>query len=142
MTLLLFHLVPTPTVTINSGNITVGSDVILTCTVGLDPAVDVSVTVTTVWTGPAGFMNTATAQSVMGSTATYTSTVMVSSFGRNQSGNYNCAATISPTNLLTTDSDPKSGMARVTVGKAKSTCALMRERVLNIIYKSVWKVTC
>ena len=144
--LLFFHLVPAPTVTITSGNITVGSDVILMCTVDLDPAVDVSVTVDTVWSGPDGFMNTTTAQPVMGSTATYTSTARVSSFGRNQSGNYSCEATISPTNMLTTDRNSKSGMAVVTVGKAKSTCTLMRERdterVLNIIYESVWKVTC
>ena len=123
-----YYLVPTPTVTINNGNITVGFDVTLTCTVDLDPAVDVPVTVNTVWTGPDGFRTANTAQPVMGSNSTYTSRARVGSFGRNQSGNYNCAATISPTNLLTTDSDPKSGMARVTVGKANSTCALMTGR--------------
>ena len=74
-----------------------GSDVNLTCTVELSPAVDVPVTVTTVWTGPDGFMTTNTTQTVMGSNTTYTSVVMVSSFGRNQSGNYTCTATISST---------------------------------------------
>ena len=56
---------------------------------------DVPVTVNTVWTGPDGFMATNTAQPVMGSTTTYTSTAIVTSFGRNQSGNYTCMATVS-----------------------------------------------
>ena len=50
----------------------------------------------TVWTGPDGFMTTNTAQPVMGSTTTYASTAIVSSFGRDQSGVYTCTATASP----------------------------------------------
>ena len=101
----------------------IGSDVTLTCTVELSPAVDVSVTVNTVWTGPDGFMTTNTAQPVMGSTTTYTSTAMVSSFGRNQSGVYNCMATVSSTSSFLTDSGPQSETARVTVGKVDNLCA-------------------
>ena len=74
-----------------------GSAVTLTCTVELSPAVDVPVTVNTVWTGPDGFMTTNTAQPVIGSNTTYTSVVIVSSFGINQSGNYTCTATVSST---------------------------------------------
>ena len=75
-----------------------GSAVTLTCTVELSPAGYVPVTVNTVWTGPDGFMtNTSTAQPVMGSNTAYTSVVVVSSFGRNQSGNYTCTATVSST---------------------------------------------
>ena len=66
----------------------------LTCTVEISPAVDVPVTVTTVWTGPAGFMTTNTAHPVMGSTTTYSSTIMVSSFGTYISRNYTCTATV------------------------------------------------
>ena len=94
----------------------VGSDISLSCTVDLDPAVNVPVTVTTVWTGPAGFMTTTTAQPVMGSTTTYTSTAMVSSFGRDQSGVYNCTATVSSTSSFITSS-MASASTRVTVGK-------------------------
>ena len=65
----------------------VGSDVTLTCSVELSPAVDVPVAVNTVWTGPDVFMP---AQAAIGSTTTFTSTATVSSFGRNQSGVYNC----------------------------------------------------
>ena len=89
--------VPAPTsVTVTNGSVNVGSTVTLTCTVELSPAVDVPVTVNTVWTGPDGFMTTNTAQPVMGSTTTYTSTAMVSSFGRDQSGDYTCTATVRP----------------------------------------------
>ena len=73
-------------------------------------------TVTTVWTRPAGFMTAATAQSVMGSTTTYTSTAMVSSFGRDESGEYTCTATVTPTSPFFS-SNSGSGMARVTVGE-------------------------
>ena len=97
----------------------VGSDVTLTCTVELSPSVDVPVTVNTVWTGPDGFMTTNTAQTVMGSTTTYTSTAMVSSFGRNQSGSYMCSATVNSTNTYVTTSEPKLGSSRVTSGEVK-----------------------
>ena len=99
----------------------VGSDVTLTCTVELDPAVNVPVTVHTMWTGPNGFMAVDNiSQPLMESTgtvlATYTSTTMISSFGRDQSGVYECTATVSSTSLFI-DSNSQLGMARLTVGK-------------------------
>ena len=95
----------------------VGSTITLICTVELSPAVDGPVTVNTVWTGPAGFSTTNTAQAMAGSTTTYTSTAMVSSFGRDQSGNYSCAATVSSTShsSFLVDSTTSSSI-RVTVG--------------------------
>ena len=93
----------------------VGSAITLTCTVELNPAVDVPVTVTTVWTGPAGFMTTNTAQPVMGSTTTYTSTAMVNSFGRDQSGVYTCEATLS-SDTSVIGGMAVSGMKRITIG--------------------------
>ena len=105
--------------TVTNGSVNVGSTLILTCTVELSPAVDVPVTVNTVWTGPDGFMTTNTAQSVMGSNTTYISTAMVSSFGRNQSGDYTCTATVSSTSSFLTNSMGSSS-TRVTVGKASN----------------------
>ena len=72
----------------------------------------------TMWTGPDGFMTTSTAQPVMGSNTTYTSTAMVSSFGRDQSGMYNCTAVISamPSNSFFADG-VLSGTARISVGE-------------------------
>ena len=91
--------VPAPTsVTVTNGSVNVGSTVTLTCTVELSPAVDVPVTVNTVWTGPDGFMTTNTAQTVIGSTTTYTSTTIVS---RERSGNYTCTATVAPNSAST-----------------------------------------
>ena len=90
--------------------------VTLTCTVELSPSVDVSVTVNTVWTGPDNLNTTIMAQQ-MGSTTTYTSTAMVSSFGRDQSGNYTCTATVSSTSQFIMNSMASTQPTRVTVGK-------------------------
>ena len=114
-------LVPSPiSVTVVSdlrSPVVVGSNVSLTCTVELSPSVDVSVTVNTVWTGPAGFMATNTAQPVMGSTTTYTSTVMLNSFETSQSGQYNCTANISSTSSFLTDSSPQCGTSKITASE-------------------------
>ena len=94
----------------------IGSNVTLTCTVELSPAVDVPVTVNTVWTGPAGFRTTNTAQPVMGSSTTYITTAIVRSFGRDRSGNYTCTATVSsmfPVLSFSSQSEP----VLITTGK-------------------------
>ena len=83
----------------------------------LSPSVDVPVTVTTVWTGPARFMAMNTSEPVAGSTATYNSTVMLSSFERDQSGEYNCTVTISSMSSFIINSVSSSSTTRVTVGK-------------------------
>ena len=77
----------------------VGSNVMLTCTVELSPAVDVPVTVYTVWTGPDGLELMTNGPDVDSNTTytgntTYTSSIMIISFGRNDSGNYTCTATV------------------------------------------------
>jgi hypothetical protein len=72
----------------------IGSSISLICSIELSQAVDVSVTVNTVWSGPDGFAITNTAQSVMGSYTNYTSVVNVSSFGRRASGNYTCNSSV------------------------------------------------
>ena len=65
----------------------IGTDVILTCIVELTLTVDAPVSVNTVWTGPDGVTLSPTSP-VMESLTRYTSTAMVNSFGRAQSGNY------------------------------------------------------
>ena len=95
----------------------VPSDVTLTCTVMLSSAVTVPVNVTTVWTGPAGFMTNTTAQPVNGSTTTYSSTAMVSSFGRDQSGVYNCTATVTSMSPFLRISNAHSGTTSINIGK-------------------------
>ena len=93
----------------------VGSIVTLTCTVVLPDYVD-GLTVNTEWTGPIGFSENGMAQR-MGSTSTYTSTAMVSSFGRDQSGNYTCTATVSSTSSFLTGTGSHSGTVHVSVGE-------------------------
>ena len=108
---------PTPSVAVMNSSFTAGSNVTLTCTVVLSQAVDVPVTVNTVWTGPNGFMENIPAGRV-GSTTTYTSTAMVSSFGRDQSGVYTCTATVSSTSSFISSSIGSASI-RVTVGKGE-----------------------
>ena len=93
------------------GNIT------LFCTVELSPAVDVPVTVNTVWTGPAEFSTNNTAQPVIESTTTYISAAVVRPFGRDQSGNYTCTATVSSLSHNIFSSTSQSGREVITTGK-------------------------
>jgi hypothetical protein len=59
--------------------------------VELSPVVDVPMTLNIVWSGPDGFTATNTSESYPG-VITHASTIMINSFGRNESGNYICAA--------------------------------------------------
>ena len=88
----------------------------------LDSSVNVPVTVNTEWTGPDNFNRNIMAQQ-MGSTTTYTSTVMVRSFGRDQSGNYTCTATVRSNSPYIGDSTSQSSTQIVTVGGFKH-CAV------------------
>ena len=118
MTLSCF-IVPAPSsVTVTSDQANPLAERTLSCTVVLDPSVDVPVTVNTVWTGPDNFNRNIMAQQ-MGSTTTYTSTVTVSSFGRDQSGNYTCTATVSsasPSPFIT-GNPSMSGTSMISVGE-------------------------
>ena len=112
----------------------IGANVTLTCTVELSPAVDVPVTVNTVWTGPTRLMSNNTAQPVMGSAtmATYTSTAIVRSFERDQSGNYTCTATVSSVSPFITTSS-LSGVTSVTTGNIRFTAYLIHIIIIIII---------
>ena len=93
-----------------------GANITLTCTVDLDPAVDVPVTVNTVWTGPDG-VTISTTHPVIVNLTRYTSTLMVSSFGRNESGVYNCTATV--TSNLSLSETTATMKAIITVGRLR-----------------------
>ena len=97
-----------------------GSDVTLTCAVELSPAVDIPVTINVVLTRPDGFMRASIAQSVMGSSTNYTSTFMISPFGRSDSGIYVCAAASAvslPSNAYISGSSAVTHSLRVTIGE-------------------------
>ena len=92
----------------------------LTCTVELSTLVNYQMTVKTVWTGPDGldFMNNSSVQPAVAREAiNYTSTVMIASFGRSQSGIYTCTANVSDVNDVETQILVLSERKRITVGK-------------------------
>ena len=76
---------------------------------------DVPVTVNTVWTGPLGVM-LSPAIFMMENLTRYTSTVVVNSFRRSQSGNYTCIAAINSP-LLFNQSQETSNELTLTTGK-------------------------
>ena len=94
----------------------IGSAIILTCIVHveLSPAVDVPMTLNTVWTGPEGFMAANTSHPVM---TTYTTTTMINSFGRNESGIYTCAAALSFSTIYLINGTAITDSVQVTTGK-------------------------
>ena len=118
--IIIIIIVRVPMVTITSDPVSpvqpVGTNVTLTCNVELDRLVDVPVTVNTVWTGPDNLNRNIITQR-MGNTTTYTSTVKVSSFGRNQSGDYTCTATVSSMSSFIISPSPQSATSRITVGE-------------------------
>ena len=86
----------------------------LTCTVELNPAVDVPVTATTEWSGPERtmFLPDKMVPAVMVNLTTYTSTVTID-VARN--GSYICQATV-------TSSGTISGLTNITVGMCLFLC--------------------
>ena len=72
----------------------------LTCTVELNPAVDVSVTVSTKLINQTVSSLTATTQIASDLTDIYTTTTVISLFGRNWSGVYTCTATVSQVSMF------------------------------------------
>ena len=97
----------------------IGSSITLTCTVELSPAVDVPLTVNAVWSGPYG-VTILPNNTIMWNLTVYISTAMISSFGREQFGEYSCNTSISATSPKTflLSSATVTGTARITVGKA------------------------
>ena len=93
----------------------------LTCTVNIElsPQANTTVILNIVWTGPTDrFTTINTSQTIMGSSTTYTSTAMVSSFGRNESGIYTCTASLSSSNnLYLSNSSAMSTSIQVTTGE-------------------------
>ena len=118
----LSHLVPPPTaVTVTAspdGTIFTGSSLTLTCSIELSEAVNIAVTVNTVWSGPSGtqFTTTTSVASMLTAT-TYTSTATISSVETSDSGEYTCTATVrSTSNSFVLASGGATGSTSVTVG--------------------------
>ena len=80
----------------------IGYNVTLKCSVHI-PAVDIPLTLERVLTGPDEFMTTMNiSQPILGSISmTHTTRVVISSFGREQSGSYTCTANLHLSSLST-----------------------------------------
>lgn len=110
---------PNPVVVITSTPVSpirpVGSAVTLTCTMDLSPLVDIPVAMTAQFSGPAGVAIIPVTRSVMENATRYTSTVMVRSFGRNQSGEYTCMANVESNSIIIIS----GGMDSITIGTGR-----------------------
>ena len=93
-----FFLVPSPRVTITTPNpvVLVGGSINFTCNVTLDPSVDSTVMVTSTWTAPGGATLNGTNPLWIGSSNQ--STLMLTSLGTRDAGNYTCSPIILPLN--------------------------------------------
>ena len=89
-----------------------GSSPNLTCTVELSPAVDVPVTVDTVWSGPA--LTTVTTTSLMmDNLIRY---IIMATVDAARNGSYTCQATVSSSSQFTTGGGSVSAETNITVG--------------------------
>ena len=95
-----------------NATIIAGSSSNLSCTVKFSPAVDVPVTVNTVWTGPALTIVTTTSL-MMENLVRYIATAMVDA-ARN--GSYICQATVSSSSQFTTGGGSIYAATNITVG--------------------------
>ena len=85
---------------------------------------DAPVTVNVQLTDPSGSPLTTTTPSMFGST--YTSTAMVSSFGREQSGIYTCEAMLTSSLPFLTESGTLSDEEKITTGKSMNYCRICK----------------
>ena len=122
--LVCFCIVPTPssiTLTSSEGNfIVIGSDVTLTCTVRLHSAIvesDLPLLMVDAQLSRDGTPLTLTNPTVTGTTFTYTT--QLNSFGRSDSGNYICTATVRPqpsSTFITGSETLQSGIISIRAG--------------------------
>ena len=118
----LSHEVPNPSVTVASdpdSPILNGTDVTLTCTVELGPSVvdsDLSLLMVDAQLSRDGTPLTLTGPTVAGTTFTYT--IQLNTFGRNDIGKYTCTATVRPQPPSTslTESGDQSDTAELIIG--------------------------
>lgn len=100
---------------------------------------NVPVKVNIVLTGPVGFKTRNTSQPVIGGITTYTTSAIISSLERNQSGNYTCTATLKSTlnNSYIISSSPKNDSVQVITGETyRSHIYSFKHNIMLILYFS------
>ena len=109
--------VPAPAsvaVTPPTGIIIAGSSPSLTCTVELSSAVDIEVTVNTMWTGPDIMMIVTPTSSMIVNLTRYVIMVNVDAA---RGGSYTCQASIDSSSQFITESGMTSGSTNINVGE-------------------------
>ena len=116
------------TITTSSGgtNVIDGSDVTINCAIELDSAVMVSdelslLVVSAQLSGPNGIIGNSSSLTISGTSFTYAT--VVNSFGRSDSGNYMCAATIRSSSDFLYGIGELSNQTRVTTGNSAPSIA-------------------
>ena len=100
----LFFTVPQPTVNITpnrTGDLYAGTSLTLTCSIQLNPAVDTTVMVTRIWSGPrsqavSNSSRVTVSNLVQSSAILYETTIEFVPLNTTDSGNYMCEATVTP----------------------------------------------
>ena len=100
--------VPAPDVSLSlntdNGTVYQGTELVITCTVTVDSAVDTDYDINITWTSdPAGVMNGTyiTISDITDSRPEYTSTVTISPVNTTDSATYTCRANVTTTDLIT-----------------------------------------
>ena len=119
-----------------STNLSIGTNVTLTCKVILNDAIDVPVTVNTVWTGPDEFMAEHTSQEV----STYIRTSVISSVQKSNCDYYTCTANISSSSLFLSNSS-RSGMKIIAIGKSfihnYVSYGCLKQKYIGVLHRSL-----
>lgn len=103
---------PTSVIVVSEDEVIAGSSPNLNCTVELSSAVDIPITLHTVWTGPT-FTTVFSTGVVMENPTVYTTTAVVDA-ARN--GSYTCEANVSSSLEFITSSEAMAGSTVITVG--------------------------
>ncbi len=117
--------VPPPSVTLSPPptGVFLNQDVILTCTIVLDPSADGVVTVAVEWFDPSSNM-IASNMATMSSSLTYTSTTTLTGFMAGDVGSYRCAALVASARSLTTPSESVPSSADIALSESIHTVPL------------------
>ena len=113
---------PTSVIVISEDEVIAGSSPNLNCTVELSSAVDIPITLYTVWTGPA-FTSVFSTGVVMENLTVYTMTAIVDA-ARN--GSYTCEVNVSSTSEFINSSEAMAGSTVIIVGMHYSLSSLYK----------------
>ena len=99
-----------------------GSSPNLTCTVMLNPHVNVEVTMKTEWSGPSRSTLTSTDPTLMENFTQYTNIIPLKLVTLSDAGEYHCSATVSSNSTYVMNSETVTGSQNITISKTILLC--------------------